>query len=226
MKRLYRVVLLILTLIFLSTFKSINSENFFNKKSLFRIEKIEIVNNSTIKKNKILEKLHNIYGKNILLVKGREIIDPLKSINFLEKIEVKKKYPRTIIIKVFETRPVAILYKNNNKYFLDNLSNMILFKENIFTESFPGVFGEGAEHKFGVLFDKLNNTNFPKEKIKKYYYFQIGRWDLQLQNDQVIKLPPDKTLKAIKKSIELLNRNDFKNYNVIDLRIHGKIVVE
>ena len=226
MKKLYKVVLLILTLIFLSTFNPIETENFFNKKSLLRIEKIEIVNNHIIKKNKILEKLHNIYGKNILLVKGREIIDPLKSINFLEKIEVKKKYPSTIIIKVFETRPVAILYKKNNKYFLDNLSNMILFKENIFTEIFPGVFGEGAEYKFRVLFDELNNTNFPKEKIKKYYYFQIGRWDLQLQNNQVIKLPPDKTLKAIKKSIELLNRNDFKNYNVIDLRIHGKIVVE
>jgi cell division septal protein FtsQ len=226
MKKLYKVVLLILTLIFLSTFNPIETENFFNKKSLLGIEKIEIVNNHIIKKNKILEKLHNIYGKNILLVKGREIIGPLKSINFLEKIEVKKKYPSTIIIKVFETRPVAILYKKNNKYFLDNLSNMILFKENIFTEIFPGVFGEGAEYKFGVLFDELNNTNFPKEKIKKYYYFQIGRWDLQLQNNQVIKLPPDKTLKAIKKSIELLNRNDFKNYNVIDLRIHGKIVVE
>lgn len=90
MKKLYKVVLLILTLIFLSTFNPIKTENFFNKKSLLRIEKIEIVNNHIIKKNKILEKLHNIYGKNILLVKGREIIGPLKSINFLEKIEVKK----------------------------------------------------------------------------------------------------------------------------------------
>jgi len=31
---------------------------------------------------------------------------------------------------------------------------------------------------------------------------------------------------AIKKSIELLDRDDFENYNIIDLRIHGKIVVE
>ena len=31
---------------------------------------------------------------------------------------------------------------------------------------------------------------------------------------------------AIKKSIELLDREDFKNYNIIDLRVDGKIIVE
>ena len=31
---------------------------------------------------------------------------------------------------------------------------------------------------------------------------------------------------AIKKTIELLDRKDFENYNIIDLRIDGKIIVE
>ena len=31
---------------------------------------------------------------------------------------------------------------------------------------------------------------------------------------------------AIQQSIKLLNRKDFENYNIIDLRIEGKIVVE
>ena len=31
---------------------------------------------------------------------------------------------------------------------------------------------------------------------------------------------------AISQSIELLENENFKNYSVIDLRIHGKIVVE
>ena len=36
----------------------------------------------------------------------------------------------------------------------------------------------------------------------------------------------NKTAEAIQQSVELLDRKDFKNYNVIDLRTHGKIVVE
>ena len=31
---------------------------------------------------------------------------------------------------------------------------------------------------------------------------------------------------AIKKSIELLKRKDFQKYNIIDLRVEGKIIVE
>ena len=31
---------------------------------------------------------------------------------------------------------------------------------------------------------------------------------------------------AINKSIKLLEREDFKNYNIIDLRVAGKIIVE
>tara|TARA_B100001778_G_C18040609_1_gene385243 strand:- start:265 stop:372 length:108 start_codon:yes stop_codon:yes gene_type:complete len=30
---------------------------------------------------------------------------------------------------------------------------------------------------------------------------------------------------AIEKSVELLNKDDFKNYEVIDLRINGRIIV-
>ncbi len=58
------------------------------------------------------------------------------------------------------------------------------------------------------------------------YYFQIGRWDLQLLNDKIIKFPHKVTDKIIKKSIDLLNRKDFENYNIIDLRVDGKIIVE
>ena len=49
---------------------------------------------------------------------------------------------------------------------------------------------------------------------------------MQLLNDKVIKFPDSKIVEAIQKSVELLNREDFKNYNIIDLRIHDKIIVE
>ena len=61
---------------------------------------------------------------------------------------------------------------------------------------------------------------------KNFYFFQIGRWDLQLANDRIVKFPHNNILGAIKKSIELIDRKDFENYNIIDLRIDGKIIVE
>ena len=129
MKKIYTVILLIITLIFLSTFNS-KELNLIKKpkKSLFLVNKIDIKNNSIIKKNEIEKKLANIYKKNIFLIKKSDLEEPLKNIDFLERVEVNKKYPNTIIVKIFETKPVAIFFKNKTKYLLDSSSNKILFE--------------------------------------------------------------------------------------------------
>ena len=90
----------------------------------------------------------------------------------------------------------------------------------------PSVFGEGAKNYFIYFFTQLENNNFPTKEVKKFYFFQIGRWDLQLVNDRIIKFPHNNIEDAIKKSIELLDHKDFKNYDIIDLRIDDKIIVE
>ena len=227
MKKLYRIILLLVTLIFLTTYTPNQFDVFSKKKNhFFEIQNIEIINNNIISENEITKKLFHIYGKNILFIEGSDLQKPLKSIDFLEKIEVKKKYPNTIIIKVYETKPIAILFKKNRKYLLDSSSNLITFGENILIDDFPNVFGERAEQDFINFYNQLENNNFPKQRVKNFYYFQIGRWDLELLNNQIIKFPISKIPEAIQQSIELLNRENFKKYKVIDLRIDGKIVVE
>ena len=103
---------------------------------------------------------------------------------------------------------------------------MISLKKDTNFDNLPNIFGKGAEYEFLDFFNQLENNNFPSKKIKNFYYFKIGRWDLQLLNNKIIKLPFNNTDDAIKKSVELLNREDFKNYNIIDLRVDGKIIVE
>ena len=227
MKKLYKIIILLIALIFLTTY-SPNEFNVFPKKKnfFFKIQNIKIINNHLIEESKIIEKLTEIYEKNILFIERNDIERPLKSIDFLEKIEVKKKYPNTVIIKVYETKPIAILFKKNHKYILDSSSNLITFNENMFIDDFPSVFGKGAEQNFINFYNQLENNNFPKRRVKNFYYFKIGRWDLQLLNNQIIKFPANKITEAIQQSVELLVHRDFENYNIIDLRIHGKIVVE
>jgi len=227
MKKLYRIILLLAAFIFLTTYNPNEFNAFPKKKNLFfKIQNIEIINNHLIRENEIVERLAHIYEKNILFIERNDVERPLKSIDFLEKIEVKKTYPNTITIKVYETKPIAILFKKNHKYLLDSSSNLITFSENMLIDDFPSVFGEGAEQDFINFYNQLENNNFPNQKIKNFYYFQIGRWDLKLLNDLIIKFPASKIIEAIQQSVELLTRKDFENYNVIDLRIHGKIVVE
>tara|TARA_Y100000590_G_scaffold445138_1_gene576853 strand:- start:2881 stop:3564 length:684 start_codon:yes stop_codon:yes gene_type:complete len=227
MKKFYKIILLLIALIFLSTFNPREFNSVAKKtNALFKIENIEIKNNFLINKIEIEEKLDAIYKENIFFIKREDIEKPLKNIDFLEKIEVKKRYPNTLVLNIFETKPVAILFKNKAKYILDSSSNLILFKQDIGLNNLPGIFGEEAENNFVYFLNLLKKNNFPIKQIKNFYYFQIGRWDLQLANNKIVKLPHNNIKDAVIKSIELLDHKNFKSYNIIDLRIDGKIIVK
>ena len=227
MKKLYKIILLLTILIFLTTY-SPNEITFFNKNKIFffKIQNIEITNNNKINKTDIINKLNHIYNKNILFISNDDISESLKTVNYLEKIEVKKKYPDTIVIRIYETKPVGILFKNNTKYIIDTVSNLITLNDNLVNNNFPNIFGKDAERDFINFFEQLKNNKFPIKEVKNYYYFQVDRWDVKLTNKQIIKFPSKKRKEAIQQSVKLLNHEDFENYKVIDLRIHGKIVVE
>ena len=69
MKKFYKIVLLLIVLIFLTTFNP-NKINLIQTKNneFFKIQTIDIMGNFLIKKNEISEKLNTIYNKNIFLI--------------------------------------------------------------------------------------------------------------------------------------------------------------
>ena len=91
MKKIYKIFLLLLTLVFLTTYSpnqvEINSKN---NNTFFIIKKIIILNNSRVSKDDIDSKLSQIYGKNIFFIKSKNLKESLKNINFLKKVEIKK----------------------------------------------------------------------------------------------------------------------------------------
>jgi len=227
MKNYYNIALLLTIFIFLTTYTPSEIEfNSNKKKSYFNIQNILILNTNRIDKNDVESRLSNIYGKNIFFIKIRDLYEPLKSIYFFDNIEVKKKYPGTLILKISETEPIAFFLKDNQKFLIDTKANLIPIEKFYLNKNYPHVFGLDAEKNFLNISKLLKEVKFPVKKIKSYYYFKIGRWDLELENNTLIKLPYEKIKHAIIKSIELLKLDDFKTYNVIDLRINDRIIVE
>ncbi len=94
MKKFYRIFLLIISLVFLTTYNPNKfGKNLENNNTFFKIEKIIISNNFLVKEKEIISKLKPLYKKNILLIKRKDVEESLKNINFLKKIEVKKNIP-------------------------------------------------------------------------------------------------------------------------------------
>ena len=92
MNKFNKIFLLIITLILLTTYNPIEFINFKKEeKFFFKIKYIKITNNKIIKASDISKRLEHIVGKNIFFIKKFDINDPLKEIEFLDKIKVKKK---------------------------------------------------------------------------------------------------------------------------------------
>ena len=167
-----------------------------------------------------------LYGKNIFFVQIKVFEEILIQVELIHAVEFKKKYPDTIKVKILEEDAIAFLNKKGSKFVITESSKLIPFKIGMPFKNLPSAFGEDSEIYLSDFLKILKKRKFPTKRIKNFYFFKIGRWDIELFNDQVIKFPYKNINQSIDRSIKLLKRKDFEKYKVIDLRINDKIITE
>ena len=68
------------------------------------IKEIKIKNNFIIENSDINKLLTPIYGKNLLILRNIEIEKALKQNSFIDSYKIKKKYPNSLIIEIYEKK--------------------------------------------------------------------------------------------------------------------------
>ena len=63
-------------------------------------------------------------------------------------------------------------------------------------------------------------------KIKDFYYFDIGRWDIVLKNEKVIKFPEKNYLDLLPRINLMINDKNFSKYKVFDFRIKDQLILQ
>ena len=192
--------------------------------SKFSIKDVQVENNFLIKENDIKKLLFPIYGKNLIFLKNEEIKRVLIKHTFVESFKVKKKYPNTLEIKIFEKKPFAILIKKKNKFYLSEKLELIEFKKLINNQEMPYIFGD--EKKFEILYENLKKINFPLKDIKKYTLYETNRWDLEITKKRIIRLPSENYIKSLENYLELMNKKNLQKYKVFDYRINNQLILK
>ena len=57
------------------------------------------------------------------------------------------------------------------------------------------------------------------------FFFPSKRWDIEIKNGIIIKLPKSNVKKSLNQSFEVLNDEKFKNIKIIDIRIKNQIIL-
>jgi len=190
----------------------------------FNLKKIQIKNNSILNEKDIKELLIPLYEKNLIFLSYSEIEKALMQNSFIESFNIRKKYPQSLHIEIFEKQPVAILFNKKEKFYLSDKSELIKFIKDPKFKDLPYVIGEPK--KFKILFETLKKLNFPINSVKKYVLYESNRWDIEIKNNQIIKLPEVNYNDSLKNYLSLANKNEFKKYKVFDFRINNQLILK
>ena len=187
------------------------------------IKNIEIRNNSIIKSDEIIKKINFLYKENLLFLKNDDIEKSLSQFDFIESFSIKKRYPNTLKIFIVEKKPIAILQKKKEKFYISDKGILIVFKKIKAFSKLPTVFGNGKH--FYSLFIDLKNIQFPIELVKSFYFFESGRWDLLLHDEKVIKLTIKNYMISLGSFMELQKNNNLYNHQIFDYRIEDQLIL-
>jgi cell division protein FtsQ len=213
-------VIAILLFILLTTINP-HQEISFNK---FNLKKIEIENNSLLDEKEIKKLLVSINNKNLIFLKFKEIENALMKNNFIEGFNIKKKYPNTLKIKIFEKKPIAILINKKKKFYLSEKIDLIKFRNLQNYDDLPYVFGN--ENNFKIFYENLKEINFPLSIIKKYTFFESNRWDIETVDEKLIKLPTNNYSNSLENYLKMRKKNNFSKYKIFDYRVNNQIILK
>ena len=185
MSKLKTVLLSFLLLMILTTY---NPNSLSLDINVFKIKVIEISNDKIINEKKLLNTLYTeLYDTNLFFLKNEKVLKIIDKNKIIKRLEIKKIYPDKLHIKIYEKDPIAIVNKNKQKFYLINNGEEIDYFDNLKLSHLPNIFGN--QENFLKIYSVLNKNNFPISDIKSFYYFDIGRWDIIMKDQKIIKLP-------------------------------------
>jgi len=205
-------------------FSTFISQNKFTTNK-FGIKEIKIENNEILDDQELIKIFSFLYNKNIIFLSSYELKKNIDQNSFIEKIEIKKIFPNKLVIKIFEKKPIAIFIdKYKKKYYLGKKIDLIEFKNIPKFKNLPIV--EGEQKSFKKLFYNLIKINFPTEEIISYRLFKINRWNIEMTDKKILKLPEKNYTKSLKNFINIKNKTNFEKYKIFDYRLNNQLILK
>ena len=95
------------------------------KSSIFNLTKVEIIGNTNLKDDQIIDLEKLVTNKNIFTYNLKKIRKEIVNNPYIEDAQVKIKLPNKIVITVKEIDIVAVLFNGNEYCYIDSSGNLI-----------------------------------------------------------------------------------------------------
>ncbi len=204
---------------------SINNDKI-NGLKFENIKNINVLGLGHIDNQVLLYDIIDLNLGNIFFLDKKNINKIINSNTLIHDYEIFKRYPYSIDINVKKTNFLAKI-KDDNKFFLIGSNGKLsLIKHEDKSNYLPFIFGKPEIGQFLKFKKKIDGSKFEYKDINNLFFFSSNRWDIQLKNDLLIKLPS----KNIKKTLDLVSdfllETNINNIKIVDARIQNQIILD
>ena len=209
--------------VFLIVFLSTLNNKYFSEIKFKIIDEITIKGLEGKEKRDLLNSLELLNLKNIFFLNKFELIKKLDANELIENYTVFKRYPSSLEIRINKTKFLANVFKDGKSFVLG--SNGKLIETIGKNDNLPNIFGDYNKDSFFSLLKSIKKSNFELSEIKNLYFFKSARWDIETNNNMIIKLPKKNLENSLNLSLDLISSNKFKNIKILDLRQDKQVII-
>tara|TARA_Y100000816_G_scaffold37413_1_gene23724 strand:+ start:728 stop:1402 length:675 start_codon:yes stop_codon:yes gene_type:complete len=213
----------ILFYIFLIIFLSTLNNKFFSEIKLKSIDKIMIKGLEEKEKQELLNNFKLLNLKNIFFLNKFELIKKLEANELIEDYTVFKKYPSTLEIRINKTKFLANVFKDGKFFVLGSNGKLIQTVDK--NNNLPNIFGYYNKDSFFNLLKSIKKSDFELSEIKNLYFFKSSRWDIETNDNMIIKLPKKNLGASLNLASDLISNNKIKDIKILDLRQDRQVII-
>ncbi|MBW9055407.1 cell division protein FtsQ/DivIB [Rhizobium mesosinicum] len=194
----------------------------------FAIEDVKVSGNNQTSEIEILQLLGLDGATSLVALDVDAARQKIARLPWVENVEVRKVYPKTIEVKLSERAAYAIWQHGQELSLIEKSGSVIApLRDNKFS-TLPLVVGRDAETAAASIEDAFSKWPDVKARVKAYVWVSGRRWDLHMDNGVVVKLPEDDvdqalaTLSKFDREQQLLERD----IAAVDLRLPDRTTIQ
>ena len=203
-------------------FGSITNVGLYNSKFL-NLSKIEVSGLDENESSKLKNKIENLKIKNIFFLNENKIKNIIELNTLIENYQILRIYPSNLSIKINKTKLLAKINQSGKIMLLGSNGKL---SENISTnQQLPFIFGKPKVEEFLNFKIIIDQSKFSYDEIENFYFFPSKRWDIELKNKVILKLPNEDIKNTLDYLFEFLANKNLHNSRIIDARINNQIIL-
>lgn len=238
-KQLILILLILTTLMVVSYLISLNLntklimsfESFTSKileiKQSTKLKEIHVIGRENISKSTLLKKLKLNNETSITNINISSLKQNILSIGWVKDVIIERRMPHTLIIKIAEYKPFALLQMNDMHIIINSQGRKIAINNGDFNY-LPVINGVDSEKHAAKFLNILSSEPNLFHQVWAITYIGKRRWNISLRSGVKIKLPEKNPSEAWAKLSEI-DRNESllsREIDIIDLRKDGYIIIK